>query len=91
MTTPTLSPITRVAANLDESIERNLKDYLEGYIRNNPSNQAHVVNYQDWRRMARLELDRRATGFLVALPDDELAAIADGQIDLIELARNLSA
>lgn len=36
------------------SIEQSLADYLGGYTRNNPANRAHIVNYQDWQRMARL-------------------------------------
>ncbi|HFZ1921798.1 MULTISPECIES: hypothetical protein [Pseudomonadota] len=71
------------------SIEQSLADYLGGYTRNNPANRAHIVNYQDWQRMARLELDRRAASLLSVLPDEELRAIAEGQVSLPELVKNL--
>ncbi|MFY2610858.1 DUF6900 domain-containing protein [Achromobacter xylosoxidans] len=72
-------------------IERSLTDYLSGYTRNNPAARAHVIAYADWPRMARVELDRRASGLLSVLPDEELRAIADGQVSLPALARKLPA
>ncbi|WP_073652156.1 hypothetical protein [Pseudomonas aeruginosa] len=70
-------------------IEQSLTDYLGGYTRNNPASRAHVMSYPDWQQMARLELDRRAASLLSVLPDEELRAIAEGQVSLPELARNL--
>lgn len=70
-------------------IEQNLTDYLSGYTRKNPAARAHVIAYPDWQRMARVELDRRASSLLSVLPEEELRAIADGQVNLPELARKL--
>lgn len=70
-------------------IEQSLTDYLGGYTRNNPACRAHIMSYLDWQRMARLELDRRAASLLSVLPDEELRAIAEGQVSLPKLARNL--
>ncbi|MCL2076041.1 MAG: hypothetical protein FWH15_06335 [Betaproteobacteria bacterium] len=71
--------------------EQRLLDYLAGYTRNNPNNLAHVIEYPDWQRMARHELDRRAARMLETLQDDELRAIATGSINLADLARRLPA
>ena len=70
-------------------IEQRLTDYLGGYTRNNPAARAHVINYSDWQRMAMLELDRRASSLLSVLPEEELEAIAKGQVSLPELAKGL--
>lgn len=72
-------------------IEQNLMDYLSGYTRNNPAARAHVIGYQDWQRMARLELDRRASSLLSVLPEEELNAIAEGGVSLPEIAKGLPA
>ncbi|MBG7114745.1 hypothetical protein GHU20_13675 [Pseudomonas aeruginosa] len=84
MTKPALSPAAQ------EQIEQRLADYLSGYVRNSPANLAHVIDYQDWQRMARLELDRRASKLLAVLPEEELQAIAEGRVSLSDLARSLA-
>lgn len=73
------------------AIEQSLADYLGGYTRNSPANREHVINYPDWQRMARLELDRRASRLLSVLPEEELQAIAEGRVSLPDLARRLPA
>jgi hypothetical protein len=40
--------------------------------------------------MARLELDCRAARLLKGLPDEELRAIADGEVSLSDLVKGLS-
>jgi len=70
------------------SIEQNLTDYLGGaFIRNRPDNLALLQQYTGWQRMAQLLLDQRATKVLDGLPDEELRAIAQGDVDLNALAR----
>lgn len=73
------------------AIEQSLTEYLGGYTRRSPANRAHVIAYPDWQRMARLELDRRAAWLLEGLPDEELQAIAQGEVSLADLARRLPA
>jgi len=69
-------------------IEQNLTDTLGGaFIRNRPDNLALLQQYPDWQRMAQLLLDQRATKVLDGLPDEELRAIAQGDVDLNALAR----
>jgi hypothetical protein len=82
----------KIKAPIKESktpIEQSLTDYLTGYTRNNPAARAHIINYPDWQRTARLELDRRAARLLEGLPDEEVRAIAEGEISLPELVRSL--
>jgi len=70
------------------SIEQNLTDYLGGaFIRNRPDHLALLQQYTGWQRMAQLLLDQRATKVLDGLPDEELRAIAQGDVDLNALAR----
>jgi|AntDeeMinimDraft_6_1070357.scaffolds.fasta_scaffold22927_2 Lon protease-like protein len=73
-----------------QQIEQRLTDYLSGYVRNSPANLAHVIEYQDWQRMARQELDRRASKLLAVLPEEELQAIAEGRVSLPDLAKSLA-
>jgi len=71
------------------SIEQTLTDYLGGsFIRNHPDNLALLRNYPHWQRMAQLLLDQRATQVLNGLPDAELRAIAQGEVDINTLARH---
>ncbi|HGL5374051.1 TPA: hypothetical protein ACKFCW_002923 [Citrobacter farmeri] len=72
-----------------KQIEQNLTNYLAGFVKNSPDNIELVLQYQDWQRMARLELDRRATRLLELFSDAELRAIAEGDVSLPDLVRKL--
>lgn len=72
-----------------KQIEQNLTNYLAGFVKNSPDNMELVLQYPDWQRMARLELDRRATRLLELFSDAELRAIAEGGVSLPDLARKL--
>lgn len=74
---------------MTQQIEQRLAHYLAGYVRNRPENLEQVLHYPDWQRMARLELDRRATRLLELFSEDELRAIAQGDVSLPDLVRNL--
>jgi len=71
------------------AIEQGLTAYLSGYTRNNPVARAHVETYPEWSRMARLELDRRAARLLESFSEDELQAIASGEVSLPSLVASL--
>ncbi|MDG9928558.1 MULTISPECIES: hypothetical protein [unclassified Pseudomonas] len=73
------------------TIEQSLADYLTGYTRNNPAGRDHLISYSNWQTMAQLELDRRASSLLSVLPDAELQAIAEGAVNLADIARGLPA
>jgi len=69
------------------SIEQALTDYLGStFIRNRPDNLALLRDYPHWQRMAQLLLDQRATQVLNGLPDAELRAIAQGEVDINAIA-----
>jgi hypothetical protein len=72
-------------------IEQSLTDYLTGYLRNNPARRERLLEFSDWQRMARRELDRRSARFLEALPDDLIGAIAQGEVDLAGLTGKIPA
>jgi len=72
-----------------QQLERNIQDFMGGFTRNRPDNLALLQDYPDWQRMAKQELDRRITRFLDCLPDEELHAIATGEVNLNELASGL--
>lgn len=56
--------------------------HLTGLGRTNPLRLADVASYEGWARLARIELERRKGQLLAGFTDDELVAIADGQIQL---------
>jgi hypothetical protein len=47
--------------------------------------------FHDDISIARLELDRRAARLLEGLPDEEVRAVAEGQVNLPDLVKGLSA
>jgi len=74
---------------MNTHIEQRLTDYLGGtFIHNHPDNLALLREYPDWPRMAQLLLDQRATQVLNGLPDAELRAIAQGEVNINNLARH---
>jgi len=73
-------------------IEQSLTDYLGGaFIHNRPDHLALLREYPNWQRMAQLLLDQRATKVLDGLPDAELRAIAQGEVDINILASRWNA
>jgi len=73
-------------------IEQSMTDCLGGtFIRDRPDHLALLREYPDWPRMAQLLLDQRATQALNGLPDAELRAIAQGEVNINELARHWNA
>ena len=70
----------------EDPIEQSLTSYLTGYIGKEAARKEQVRGFPGWPDMARRELDRRNARLLEALPDDELRAIARGEVDLADLA-----
>ena len=52
------------------------------YGRANEAVLASLMDVQDWQRIARQELERRATSIVQALDDATLKAIAAGELDM---------
>jgi hypothetical protein len=70
-------------------VEQSLTDYLAGYFRHDPALREEVRNTPDWQDLARRELARRRARLLEILPDDELQAIARGEVDPAELVNRI--
>lgn len=68
---------------------QHLTDYLAGYGRGRPDKLTEVVTYPAWQTRAQEELDRRMTRLMETLPDDLVAAVAAGEVDLAEVARGI--
>jgi hypothetical protein len=67
------------------AMEASLVAYLTGYIGHDPARREQVRNITGWKYIAHKELKRRSIRFIESLPEDELHAIARGEIDLDEL------
>jgi hypothetical protein len=68
------------------------KEVLRGYGRANEAALASLldVDVQDWQRIARQELERRATSIVQALDDATLEAIAAGTLDMRAMCRQVA-
>lgn len=70
--------------------ESAVMDLLRGFGRGNEAVLDQLAGVPDWPRLARAELERRATIIVQSLDDDTLRAIADGAIDFSELCRQVA-
>lgn len=52
--------------------------------------QLPLMDVQDWQRIARQELERRATSIVQALDDATLEAIAAGTLDMRAMCRQVA-
>ena len=66
------------------------KEVLRGYGRANEAALASLMDVQDWQRIARQELERRATSIVQALDDATLEAIAAGTLDMLAMCRQVA-
>lgn len=60
------------------------------YGRANEAALASLMDVQDWQRIARQELERRATSIVQALDDATLEAIAAGTLDMRAMCRQVA-
>lgn len=60
--------------------------YLQGYGRTNRTGLAAIVAYGAWPVLAAREIEQRMARFLESLPQEEVQAIAQSEINLNELA-----
>ena len=74
-------PDTRAAAT---------KDMLRGFGRSNEAALTALAEFKDWQRIARQELEQRATGIIQALDDETLEAIAAGKLDFRALCQDVA-
>lgn len=66
-----------------------INDYMAGFARRNPDGLNHLASYPRWQQVAEQELERRATRFVASLTDEDLVAIACGEADVNQLARDM--
>jgi hypothetical protein len=66
-----------------------LKDYLRGMSRGQPESLQFIIANPIWQRAAHDELERRARKFLDSFTNQDLDYLAKGQINLVELAKDV--
>lgn len=67
-----------------------LSEVLRGYGRANETALASLLEVSDWERIARQELERRATRIVQSLDDGTLEAIASGSLDVRAVCRQVA-
>ncbi|MBU1664834.1 MAG: hypothetical protein KKG92_05475 [Gammaproteobacteria bacterium] len=67
-----------------------MKDVLRGYGRNDNKALGGLCAIDDWPRIARQELERRATCIVQALDEATLEVIAAGGLDFTVLCREVA-
>ncbi len=73
-----------------KTLATHVGDYLRGYGRNNTEALNSLISYRFWALLAQRELDARATRFISIMGNEELEAIARGDLNLSELAREIA-
>ena len=67
-----------------------LSEVLRGYGRADETAFASLLEVSDWERIARQELERRATRIVQSLDDGTLEAIASGSLDVRAVCRQVA-
>ncbi|AKE72329.1 TPA: hypothetical protein ACGJ7L_004469 [Pseudomonas aeruginosa] len=67
-----------------------LSEVLRGYGRVDETALASLLEVSDWERIARQELERRATRIVQSLDDRTLEAIASGLLDVRAVCRQVA-
>ena len=67
-----------------------LSEVLRGYGRAEETALASLLEVSDWERIARQELERRATRIVQSLDDGTLEAIASGSLDVRAVCRQVA-
>ncbi|MFV6334163.1 hypothetical protein ACNPEG_25295 [Klebsiella pneumoniae] len=63
---------------------------MRGYGRADEAALASLLEVSDWERIARQELERRATRIVQSLDDGTLEAIASGSLDVRAVCRQVA-
>ena len=67
-----------------------LSEVLRGYGRADEAALASLLEVSDWERIARQELERRASRIVQSLDDGTLEAIASGSLDVRAVCRQVA-
>ncbi len=75
---------------MSAEIENRICDYLRGYGRQNISALESLAQFGMWGVVAQCELLARASSFIKILDENELRAVADGEVNLVDLANRIT-
>ena len=75
---------------MTEKIAETLTEVLRGYVRTDNAALASLLDVSDWQRIARQELERRATRVVQSLDHETLEAIATGAVDVGTVCRQVA-
>ena len=67
--------------------QERIEDYMTGYARGNKAGLRYLASFDGWAQAARDELNRRAQSFISLMTEEELAAIANGEININAAAK----
>ncbi len=70
-----------------QDLESSTVEILRGLGRADPESLTKLTEVDDWRRIAAIELERRATLFIQSLDEATVKAIARGDLDLSRLSQ----
>ncbi len=73
-----------------EDIKIGIKSYLNGCAKYNSDALKHYLSYKDWQIDANKELERRRARFLDMFSMQELSAVANGELDMAQLAEEVN-
>lgn len=76
---------TQTSAQLEESIFH----YLTGYGRGRPDLLAQIISYPRWQARAQVEVERRMTEIVERLDIETLTGIAEGRVDITQVAKRV--
>jgi hypothetical protein len=76
---------------MSAEIENRICDYLRGYGRHDLSALESLAQFELWGVVAQCELLARASRFIEILDENELRAVAAGEVNLVDLARWVAA
>lgn len=76
---------------MSAEIENRICDYLRGYGRQNISALESLAQFGMWGVVAQCELLARASRFIKILDENELRAVAGGEVNLVDLANRVAA
>jgi len=66
-----------------------IKDYFRGMKRVHAEHLPRLAEFDDWSRLARREIEKRATRIVEMFDDELLAAVADGSLDVTAAIREV--
>ncbi len=75
---------------MNKIIAETLTEVLRGYGRTDKAALATLLDVSDWQRIARQELDHRATRVIQSMDQETLKAIATGVLDVGAICRQVA-